>query len=114
MKQITKTPAAPAVATKPSTQEPPKPAPVMASVRDLNDVELRDALSAIRAEVKRREELAEANRPRRGDQVVITSAGRYQGKRGVVVISRKTRCFVDVEGFKQPAYVLHSDVEKAS
>lgn len=126
-----KTPTPSAVALVNSTPTPPpvqvteKPvAPSLPTVDEaiafvsqfatLTDAQLKGLTKALRAELKARTERAEATRPQRGDKVLINSEGRFKGKVGTVVIARQSRAFVDVEGIKQPAYVLITELTKVA
>lgn len=117
MKKSNLTPVAPAVAMKPvtTTEERPKApeasAP-MQSIRELSIEQLRDGIKSFKLEVKRRDDEREAAAPKKGDVVRIEAKGRFNGKVGKVVISRKTKAFVEVEGVEQPAYVAHDQLTK--
>ncbi len=110
----TKTPAPPAVQEKTETAVAKEPAPP-AAVRpyeNLKWAQLQTLFKSVRAEIQLRNKLSKANAPKKGDRVRITG-GRFAGKEGVVIISRKIRCFVEVEGLEQPCYVLHTEVAPA-
>jgi hypothetical protein len=81
-------------------------------VQALNDADLNEALTVIRAEVRRRENERAALRPRTGSKVrILKGRPKYVGKVGTAIIVRRSRCFVSVPEIPSPAYVLIADLE---
>ena len=95
----------------PATVEPAFSFPPLTKVAT---EELKKLAKELKDEIKKRDEEEQAKKPTDGETVLIKAAGRFQGQLGTVVLARKTRAFVRVEGFKQPAYVKYSDREKVS
>lgn len=119
---MSKTPKPSTVASVPSTAgQVPPPAPtsdVQASppkneFRNFTDKELSVLIKAAVAERKVRTLKAKDNALQVGQKVIIRDAkSKAVGKTGTVILARKTRCFVQLEGVLQPIYVLVSNVER--
>lgn len=104
------TPAPPPVAPKADTASAqPQPAFIQ-QLSGLTAAQLKAVTIAVRDELRNRRSNQAASRPQRGAQVVITGAGKHQGKRATVVVSTGSRTYVDVEGVKEPVAVKHDEL----
>ncbi len=97
------------------TPRPPAPAPVerlssMDQLLGMDLKQLRALREVVRSRIQMLEKAEEESRPRVGERVLIQADTKFQGKEGVIIISKKTRAFVQVPGFDQPAYCLHSEL----
>lgn len=101
---------------QPATAATLDPETLVASAQALPDDALSEAIELLTVEKKRRAEEAKAKLPQPGTKVrVVSDDKRFKGKEGVVMVTRKTRAYVQVpmeDGKVEVAYLRMAELEE--